>query len=196
MTNKDFKREKMEYDLVIVGAGPSGLSAAINFKKMCQLQGKDYSVCIVEKGSEVGAHILSGAILEPTALNELFDDWQKDESCPVKVKVKRESVKFLSENNSYSIPKIFLPPVMHNQGNYIISLGSFCKWLSLKAENLGVEIYPGFAASDFILDNQKLSGIITSDLGLGKDGEVGPNFQPGIEIHAKYTLLQKVAEVI
>ena len=88
MTNKDFKREKMEYDLVIVGAGPSGLSAAINFKKMCQLQGKDYSVCIVEKGSEVGAHILSGAILEPTALNELFDDWQKDESCPVKVKVK------------------------------------------------------------------------------------------------------------
>ena len=188
MTNKDFKREKMEYDLVIVGAGPSGLSAAINFKKMCQLQGKDYSVCIVEKGSEVGAHILSGAILEPTALNELFDDWQKDESCPVKVKVKRESVKFLSENNSYSIPKIFLPPVMHNQGNYIISLGSFCKWLSLKAENLGVEIYPGFAASDFILDNQKLSGIITSDLGLGKDGEVGPNFQPGIEIHAKYTL--------
>ena len=89
--------------------------------------------------------------LEPTALNELFDDWQKDESCPVKVKVKKESVKFLNENNSYSIPKIFLPPVMHNQGNYIISLGSFCKWLSLKAENLGVEIYPGFAASDFLI---------------------------------------------
>ena len=105
MTEDNFTREKMEYDLVIVGAGPSGLSAAINFKKMCQLKNKDFSVCIVEKGSEVGAHILSGAILEPTALNELFNDWQKDESCPVKVKVKKESIKFLNEKNAFSLPK-------------------------------------------------------------------------------------------
>ena len=127
MTEDNFTREKMEYDLVIVGAGPSGLSAAINFKKICQLKNKDFSVCIVEKGSEVGAHILSGAILEPTALNELFNDWQKDESCPVKVKVKKETVKFLNEKNAFSLPKIFIPSVMHNNGNFIISLGSFCK---------------------------------------------------------------------
>lgn len=188
MTEKDFTREKMEYDLVIVGAGPSGLSAAINFKKICQRNNKDFSVCIVEKGSEVGAHILSGAILEPTALNELIDDWQKDDSCPVKVKVKKESIKFLNEKNAFTLPKIFIPPVMHNTGNYIISLGSFCKWLSTEAEKLGVEIYPGFAASEILLNDKKLSGIITSDLGLNKDGEPGPNFQPGIEIHAKYTL--------
>ncbi len=188
MTEKDFTREKMEYDLVIVGAGPSGLSAAINFKKICQRNNKDFSVCIVEKGSEVGAHILSGAILEPTALNELIDDWQNDDSCPVKVKVKKESIKFLNEKNAFTLPKIFIPPVMHNTGNYIISLGSFCKWLSTEAEKLGVEIYPGFAASEILLNDKKLSGIITSDLGLNKDGEPGPNFQPGIEIHAKYTL--------
>lgn len=188
MTESDFKREKMEYDLVIVGAGPSGLSAAINFKKNCQRNGKNYSVCIVEKGSEVGAHILSGAILEPTALDELLNDWQGDDSCPVKVKVKQESIKFLSESNAFTLPKMFIPPVMHNHGNYIISLGSFCKWLSIEAEKLGVEIYPGFAASDILLNDKKLSGIVTGDLGVDEYGKPGPNFQPGIEIHGKYTL--------
>ena len=181
-------REKMNYDLVIVGAGPSGLSAAINFKKLCKKNGKDLSVCVVEKGSEVGAHILSGAILEPRALNELIEDWKNDEDCPVKVPVKKESLKFLTETNSYEIPGIFTPSVMHNKGNFIISLGNFCKWLAKKAEDLGVEIYPGFSASELLIENDKLNGIITGDLGIDKNGERGPNFQPGIEIHSKYTL--------
>ncbi len=181
-------REKMNYDLVIVGAGPSGLSAAINFKKLCKKNGKDLSVCIVEKGSEVGAHILSGAILEPRALNELIEDWKTNEDCPVKVPVKKESLKFLTETKSYEIPGIFTPSVMHNKGNFIISLGNFCKWLAKKAEDLGVEIYPGFSASELLIENDKLNGIITGDLGLDKNGERGPNFQPGIEIHSKYTL--------
>ncbi len=181
-------REKMNYDLVIVGAGPSGLSAAINFKKLCKKNGKDLSVCVVEKGSEVGAHILSGAILEPRALNELIEDWKTDEDCPVKVPVKKESLKFLTETNSYEIPAIFTPSVMHNKGNFIISLGNFCKWLAKKAEDLGVEIYPGFSASELLIENEKLNGIITGDLGIDKNGEKGPNFEPGIEIHSKYTL--------
>ncbi len=181
-------REKMNYDLVIVGAGPSGLSAAINFKKLCNKNGKDLSVCIVEKGSEVGAHILSGAILEPRALNELIEDWKNEEDCPVKVPVKKESLKFLTETSSYEIPGIFTPSVMHNKGNFIISLGNFCKWLAKKAEDLGVEIYPGFSASELLIENEKLNGIITGDLGIDKNGERGPNFQPGIEIHSKFTL--------
>ncbi len=181
-------REKMNYDLVIVGAGPSGLSAAINFKKLCKKNGKDLSVCVVEKGSEVGAHILSGAILEPRALNELIEDWKTDEDCPVKVPVKKESLNFLTETNSYEIPGIFTPSVMHNKGNFIISLGTFCKWLAKKAEDLGVEIYPGFSASELLMENDKLNGIITGDLGIDKNGEKGPNFEPGIEIHSKYTL--------
>ncbi len=184
----DITREKMSYDLLIVGAGPSGLSSAINFKKLCKQHNKDFSVCVVEKGSEVGAHILSGAILEPTALNELINNWKEIEDCPVKIAVKRESLKFLTEKKSFNIPGIFTPSSMHNKGNFIISLGSFCKWLSQQAENLGVEIYPGFAASELLIDNNKLEGIITGDLGLDKDGNKGPNFQPGIEIHAKYTL--------
>ena len=178
----------MNYDLVIVGAGPSGLSAAINFKKLCKKNNKDYSVCVVEKGSEVGAHILSGAILEPKALDELIDDWREINDCPVKVGVTKESLMFLTEKSSYNIPSIFTPPVMHNKGNFVISLGSFCKWLSNQAENLGVEIYPGFAASELIIEDDKLNGIITGDLGIDKNGEQSSNFQPGIEIHAKYTL--------
>ena len=181
-------REKMNYDLVIVGAGPSGLSAAINFKKLCKKHNKDFSVCIVEKGSEVGAHILSGAILEPRALNELIDDWKDIEGCPVNVEVNDESLKFLTETNSYTIPGFLTPPVMHNKGNFIISLGSFSKWLSQEAESLGVEIYPGFAASDVIIQDGKLTGIVTGDLGIDKNGQQSTNFQPGIEIHSKYAL--------
>ncbi len=181
-------REKMNYDLVIVGAGPSGLSAAINFKKLCKKEGKDFSVCVVEKGSEVGSHILSGAILEPRALDELIEDWRKIDDCPVKVQVKKESLRFLTETKSYEIPGIFTPPVMHNKGNFIISLGVFCKWLAKQAEDLGVEIYPGFAAADLLMENGKLNGIITGDLGLDRNGERGSNFQPGIEIYSKYTL--------
>ncbi len=181
-------REKMNYDLVIVGAGPSGLSAAINFKKLCKKNNKDYSVCVVEKGSEVGAHILSGAILEPRALDELIENWKDIHDCPVKVPVKEESLKFLTETKSYNIPSIITPPVMHNKGNFIISLGSLCKWLSQQAENLGVEIYPGFAASELIIEDNRLVGIATGDLGVEKNGSQGSNFQPGIEIHSKITL--------
>ena len=129
MSDSNITRERMNYDLVIVGAGPAGLSAAIHFKKLCKKNNKDFSVCIVEKGSEVGAHILSGAILEPTALNELIEEWEKDDNCPVKTAVTKEHVNFLTDSSAYSIPKFFLPPVMHNNGNYIISLGkkSSCK---------------------------------------------------------------------
>ena len=178
----------MNYDLLIVGAGPSGLAAAIKFKKMCIENNKDYSVCIVEKGSEVGAHILSGAILQPTAMDELFNDWRDDAECPVKVNVKKESVKFMTDEKSFSIPNILIPPVMHNKGNFIISLGSLCKWLGNEAEKLGVEIYPGFAASDIIINNGVLKGIVTGDLGVDNQGNPGQNYQPGIEIHSKFTL--------
>ena len=181
-------REKMNYDLLIVGAGPSGLAAAIKFKKMCIENNKDYSVCIVEKGSEVGAHILSGAILQPTAMDELFNDWRDNAECPVKVNVKKESVKFMTDEKSFSIPNILIPPVMHNKGNFIISLGSLCKWLGNEAEKLGVEIYPGFAASDIIINNGVLKGIVTGDLGVDNQGNPGQNYQPGIEIHSKFTL--------
>ena len=178
----------MNYDLLIVGAGPSGLAAAIKFKKMCIKNNKDYSVCIVEKGSEVGAHILSGAILQPTAMDELFDDWRDNAECPVKVEVKKESVKFMTNSKSFNIPNFLIPPVMHNKGNFIISLGSLCKWLGNEAEKLGVEIYPGFAASDIIIDNGILKGIVTGDLGVDIQGNPGQNYQPGIEIHSKFTL--------
>jgi electron-transferring-flavoprotein dehydrogenase len=181
-------REKMNYDLLIVGAGPSGLAAAIKFKKMCIENNKDYSVCIVEKGSEVGAHILSGAILQPTAMDELFDDWRDNAECPVKVEVKKESIKFMTNNKSFNIPNFLIPPVMHNKGNFIISLGSLCKWLGNEAEKLGVEIYPGFAASDIVIDNGILKGIVTGDLGVDIQGNPGQNYQAGIEIHSKFTL--------
>ncbi len=178
----------MNYDLLIVGAGPSGLAAAIKFKKKCIENNKDYSVCIVEKGSEVGAHILSGAILQPTAMDELFNDWRDNPECPVKVNVKKESVKFMTHEKSFSIPNILIPPVMHNKGNFVISLGSLCKWLGNEAEKLGVEIYPGFAASDIIINDGVLKGIVTGDLGVDNQGNPGQNYQPGIEIHSKFTL--------
>ena len=178
----------MNYDLLIVGAGPSGLAAAIKFKKLCIENNKDYSVCIVEKGSEVGAHILSGAILQPTAMDELFDDWRDNSECPVKVEVKKESIKFMTNNKSFNIPNFLIPPVMHNKGNFIISLGSLCKWLGNEAEKLGVEIYPGFAASDIVIDNGILKGIVTGDLGVDIQGNPGQNYQAGIEIHSKFTL--------
>ena len=178
----------MNYDLLIVGAGPSGLAAAIKFKKMCIENNKDYSVCIVEKGSEVGAHILSGAILQPTAMDELFDDWRDNAECPVKVEVKKESIKFMTNNKSFNIPNFLIPPVMHNKGNFIISLGSLCKWLGNEAEKLGVEIDPGFAASDIVVDNGILKGIVTGDLGVDIQGNPGQNYQAGIEINSKFTL--------
>lgn len=146
--------EVMKYDVVIVGAGPAGLAAAINLKKLSKHKNKETSVCIVEKGSEVGAHILSGAILETRALDELVNDW-RDRDNPIKTKVNNENLIFLTEKKSYKIPKFFTPSVMHNNNNYIISLGNFCKWLSEIAESMGVEIYPGFSASDVLIDEKK-----------------------------------------
>ena len=182
------QREKMHYDVVVVGAGPSGLSAAIQLKKLCIESKKDFSVCIVEKGSEVGSHILSGAILQPTALDELFPGWEDIKDCPVNVKVKDENLKYLTATKSIKIPNIFIPPVMHNSGNYIISLGNFCKWMATEAEKLGVEIYPGFAASEAIIEENQVKGIVTGDLGVSKEGSHTDNYQPGIEIRSKYTL--------
>ncbi len=176
----------MEYDIVIVGAGPSGLSAAIEFKKLCQKKSKDFSVCIVEKASQVGAHTLSGAILETRALDELIPDWTKYDA-PLKTKVCKERFMYLGKSNSFSFPSFLLPKVMNNRKNFIISLGNFCKWLSMEAEKLGVEIYPGFAASEVLIDeNKRVYGIATGDHGVEKNGEKGPNFQQGIELHAKY----------
>ena len=179
--------DEMKYDVVIVGAGPSGLSAAIHLKQLCMKNNKDFSVCVVEKGSEVGSHILSGAVLEPRALEELFPNW-KDLNSPVKTKVNREKFLFLRENSSIEFPNFLLPSVMHNSNNYIISLGNFCAWMKLKAEELGVEVYPGFAASKILYDeNNNVCGISTGDHGVLKDGTEGPNFQRGINIKSKYT---------
>ena len=185
------EREKMDMDIVIVGAGPAGLSAAIQLKKLSIKQDCEISVCVVEKGSEVGAHILSGAVLESRALDELIPDWENREA-PLNTPVTSEKILFLSETKEQKIPSIFLPPAMHNKGNYIISLGNFCRWLADQAEELGVEIYPGFAASEVLYNNDgAVIGIATGDMGVQADGSEGPNFERGMELHAKYTFFSE-----
>ncbi|MBL6865228.1 MAG: electron transfer flavoprotein-ubiquinone oxidoreductase [Rhodospirillales bacterium] len=181
----------MDMDIVIVGAGPAGLSAAIQLKKLSIKQDCEISVCVVEKGSEVGAHILSGAVLESRALDELIPDWENREA-PLNTPVTSEKILFLSETKERKIPSIFLPPAMHNKGNYIISLGNFCRWLANQAEELGVEIYPGFAASEVLYNNDgAVIGIATGDMGVQADGSEGPNFERGMELHAKYTFFSE-----
>ena len=181
-------REKMEYDVVIVGAGPAGLSASIKLKQLSKEQNIDISVCIVEKGPEVGAHILSGAVFETKALEELFPEW-KTMSHPKMSPVIKEEFVFMSKLKSIKIPNFLLPKTMKNHKNYIISLSNMCRWLATEAENLGVEIYPGFAAKEILYDmSNTVIGIATGDMGIDKNEDKGSSFEPGIELIAKYTL--------
>lgn len=184
------EREYMEFDVVIVGAGPAGLSAACRLKQKAAEAGKEISVCVVEKGSEVGAHILSGAVFEPRALNELFPDW-KALGAPLNTPVVRDDIYVLrSADTSTKVPDFFVPKTMHNEGNYIISLGNLCRWLAQQAENLGVEVYPGFAAQEALFDeNGVVRGIITGDLGVDREGHPKEGvYTPGMELRGKYTL--------
>lgn len=184
------EREFMEFDVVIVGAGPAGLSAACRLKQKAAEAGQEISVCVVEKGSEVGAHILSGAVFEPRALNELFPDW-KELGAPLNTPVKGDDIYVLtSAEASTKVPGALVPKTMHNEGNYIISLGNLCRWLAQQAENLGVEIYPGFAAQEALIDeNGVVRGILTGDLGVDREGNPKDGlYTPGMELRGKYTL--------
>jgi electron-transferring-flavoprotein dehydrogenase len=180
----------MEFDVVIVGAGPAGLSAAIRLKQISP----DVSVVVVEKGSEVGAHILSGAVIDPAALDRLLPDWRKEEDRPLKTEVTEDRFYWLTEKRALSFPLLFAPPLMSNHGCFIGSLGLTCKWLATKAEALGVEIYPGFAATELLFgDNGEVRGIATGDMGIGKNKEHKDSFTRGMELHAKYTLFAEGA---
>jgi electron-transferring-flavoprotein dehydrogenase len=179
----------MEFDVIIVGAGPSGLAAACRLRQLSAQTGNDVSVCVVEKGSEVGAHILSGAVFEPTALNELFPDW-KEKGAPLHTPVSEDHILYLlGEQSGIRVPSVLAPKTMHNEGNYIISLGNLCRWLAEQAMELGAEIYPGFAAAEVLFhDDGRVKGIATGDMGVGHNGEHKDSYQPGMELHAKYTI--------
>ncbi|SMF38994.1 electron-transferring-flavoprotein dehydrogenase [Alteromonadaceae bacterium Bs31] len=178
------QRESMEYDVVIVGAGPAGLSAACKIKQL----NSELSVCVLEKGSEVGAHILSGAVLEPRALEELFPNWM-ELGAPLTVKASIDEIYYLnSGSGALKIPSVFAPKTMHNDGNYIVSLGNLCRWLGQQAENLEVEIFPGFSAAELIIENDLVCGVITGDMGVGADGSQKDTYMQGMELRGKYTL--------
>ncbi|MBI4969897.1 MAG: electron transfer flavoprotein-ubiquinone oxidoreductase [Rhodospirillales bacterium] len=179
------EREVMEFDVLIVGAGPSGLAAAIRLKQLAQEKGTDLSVCVIEKGSEVGAHILSGAIVEPRALNELVPDW-KDKGAPLLTPAKDDRFLFMTASRAFRLPT---PPSMHNEGNYIVSLGNLCRWLAQQAEGLGVEIYAGFAGAEVLYDSQgRVEGVATGDMGVGRDGQPTGTYTRGVALKAKQTL--------
>jgi len=184
------ERERMEYDVVIVGAGPAGLAASIRLKQLAAAAGSELAVCVIEKGSEVGAHILSGAVFEPRALNELIPDW-KERGAPLDTPATDDRFLLLTERHSYRLPT---PPQMHNHGNYIISLGNLCRWLATQAEELGVEIYPGFAAAEVLHDGDgRVVGVATGDMGIGKDGQPTASYTPGVELRGRETLFAEGA---
>ena len=187
------ERESMAYDVVIVGAGPAGLSAAIRLKQLAAAAGGEISVCILEKGSEVGAHILSGAVVDPKALKELIPDW-KERGAPLTVPVTENHHWVLTKSGKWAMPHFSLPPFMRNKGTYTLSLGNFCRWLAGQAEELGVEIFPGFPAAEVLFNEDgSVKGVATGDMGIARDGSQRPDYQPGMELHAKYTFFAEGA---
>lgn len=182
------ERESMEFDVVIVGAGPAGLSTAIRLAQQAKTAGTDISLCVVEKGSEVGAHILSGAVFEPRALNELFPDWQKM-NAPVTTSVTHDHIYlFKNDTAAQKLPNVLVPKTMHNEGNYIVSIGNLCRWLATQAEQVGVEIFPGFTAAELLIEDDIVKGVITGEMGVAHDGSQKDSYVPAMELRGKYTV--------